>query len=75
VVTGDPSTEIARIAAEIHADLIVVGVTQRGAISRKVFGATAARVMRVAEQPVIAVPEIAPSGPVAGDADALPNAA
>jgi nucleotide-binding universal stress UspA family protein len=75
VVTGDPSTEIARIAAEIHADLIVVGVTQRGAISRKVFGATAARVMRVAEQPVIAVPEIVPPGPVAGDADALPAAA
>ena len=57
VVTGDAATEIARIAAETDADLIAVGVTRRGALSRKLFGGTAARVMRIAGQPVIAVPE------------------
>ena len=57
MVTGDAATEIARIAAETDADLIAVGVTRRGALSRKLFGGTAARVMRIAGQPVIAVPE------------------
>ena len=55
--SGDPPAEIVRIAAETNADLIVVGVTQRGPISSRIFRATAARVMRVAEQPVLAVPE------------------
>jgi nucleotide-binding universal stress UspA family protein len=58
VVTGDPPAEIARIAAETDADAIVVGVARRGAFSRKLFGSTAARVMRIAGRPVVAVPEI-----------------
>ena len=57
VVTGDPSTEIARIAADLDADLIVVGVTPRGAIGRRIFGATAARLIRTAGRPVLAVPQ------------------
>jgi nucleotide-binding universal stress UspA family protein len=57
VVTGDPSTEIVRIAADANADLIVVGVTSRGAIGRRVFSATATRVMRTAGRLVLAVPE------------------
>ena len=57
VVTGDPSTEIARIAAHIDADLIVVGITLRGAIGRRIFGATAARLIRTAGRPVLAVPQ------------------
>ena len=56
VVTGDPSTEITRIAADLDADLIVVGVTLRGAIGRRIFGATAARLIRTAGRPVLAVP-------------------
>jgi len=75
VVTGDPPTEIARIAAEINADLIVVGVTQRGAISRRIFGGTAACVMRVATQPVIAVPEVVSREPMTGGTDVLSAAA
>jgi nucleotide-binding universal stress UspA family protein len=75
VVTVDPPTEIARIAAEINADLIVVGVTQRGAISRRIFGGTAARVMRVATQPVISMPEIVPRQPMTGGTDVLSAAA
>jgi nucleotide-binding universal stress UspA family protein len=58
VVVGDPATEIARVATDISADLILVGVTARGAIARRIFGATAARLIRIAGRPVLAVPEV-----------------
>jgi len=58
VASGDPSTEIARIAANVDADLILVGVTSRGAIGRRIFGSTAARVIRIAGRPVLAIPEL-----------------
>ena len=57
VVTGTPSDEIVRIADEARADLIVLGVTSRGAIGRRLIGSTAARVMRRAGCAVLAVPE------------------
>jgi nucleotide-binding universal stress UspA family protein len=57
VVTGDPAAQIARIGADVNADVIVVGVTSRNAVSRRLFGATASRVMRIAGRPVLAVPE------------------
>ena len=57
VVTGTPSDEIVRIADEARADLIVMGVTSRGAIGRRLIGSTAARVMRRAGCAVLAVPE------------------
>jgi nucleotide-binding universal stress UspA family protein len=57
VVTGAPSDEIVRIADEARADLIVMGVTSRGAIGRRLIGSTAARVMRRAGGAVLAVPE------------------
>jgi nucleotide-binding universal stress UspA family protein len=57
VVTGAPSAEIVRIADEARADLIVMGVTSRGAIGRRLIGSTAARVMRRAGCAVLAVPE------------------
>jgi nucleotide-binding universal stress UspA family protein len=56
-VSGAPATEIVRTAAEIDADLIVMGVTARGAIGRKLIGSTTARVIRSAGRPVLAVPE------------------
>lgn len=59
VLTGDPSTEIVRVATDTNADLIVVGVTPRGAIGRRVFSATAIRVMRTAGRPVLAAPAAA----------------
>ena len=58
VVAGDPAEEIGRIAADVNADLIVVGVTSRGAIGRRVFGSAASRIIRTAGRPVLAVPEI-----------------
>jgi nucleotide-binding universal stress UspA family protein len=56
VVAGDAAAEIARIAADVDADLIVMGVTPRGAVARMLAGDTAARVMRIAARPVLAVP-------------------
>ena len=64
VVTGDPSTEIARVATDVDADLILVGATTRGAIGRRLFGSTAARVIRTAERPVLAIPELVDAFPV-----------
>ena len=76
VVTGDPSIEIARVAAETDADLILMGVTARGAIGRLLFGSTAARVIRTSGRPVLAIPQLAgkAAGPV-HDGDRLAVAA
>ena len=59
VVTGDPAETISRVAAEAGADLILMGVRARSAIGRLVFGSTAARVIRKAGRPVLAVPQLA----------------
>lgn len=58
VATGDPSTEIVQLAVEIEADVIVLGVTSRGAIGRRVVPSTAVRVIRTAGRPVLAIPEV-----------------
>jgi nucleotide-binding universal stress UspA family protein len=55
IVAGDPATEISRVAAEAAADVVLVGVTPRGAIGRCVFPSTAARVIRNSDVPVLAV--------------------
>ena len=56
VLLGDTTTEISRAVERIGADLLVVGVPKRGVISRALFGSTAARLIRVAHVPVLAVP-------------------
>ncbi len=58
VVAGEPVTEIARVAAEADADLILVGVPARGAIGRLLKGSTASRVIRKAGRPVLAIPQL-----------------
>ena len=75
VVTGEPTAEISRVAAEAGADLILVGVTARGPIGRLIMGSTATRVIRKAGRPVLAVPE--PVRPAAASAleEQLPVAA
>jgi len=57
VVEGAPATAITGVADDIGADLIVVGVPQRGSVVRAVFGVTAARLLRQASVPVLAVPD------------------
>ena len=55
---GTAAKEILRVAAETHADLIVVGVPARRGV-HKWFGSTAARIIRASTIPVLAVPETA----------------
>ena len=66
VVVGDPATEISRAAESLDADLLVVGVPQRGMVSRALFGTTAARVLRRSRVAVMTVPDV---GPTAGRAE------
>jgi len=57
VVSGVPAEQIARVSREIDADLVVMGVTARGAIGRRLLGSTAVRVMRSAGRPILVIPE------------------
>ena len=61
VVRGDAATEIAEIVDSIGADLLVVGVTKRGILSRALFGSTAVRLLKVTPVPMLAVPDLGPS--------------
>ena len=75
VVTGEPTAEIARVAAEVDADLILVGVTARGPIGRLIMGSTAARVIRTAGRPVLAIPQLAGKAAAPVRKDRMPAAA
>jgi len=75
VVTGDPAVEISRVAAETDADLILVGVTARGPIGRLFMGSTAARVIRAAGRPVLAIPRPVNKAAAPVREDRLPVAA
>lgn len=58
VATGKPSDAIVRVATAAEADLVIVGVTARGALGRRFIGSTAARVMARTGCAVLAVPEL-----------------
>ncbi len=75
VVTGEPTAEISRVAAEVGADLILVGVTARGPIGRFIMGSTAARVIRTAGRPVLAIPQLAGKAAAPVRKDRMPAAA
>jgi universal stress protein A len=51
--TGDPATEILRVADDIHADLIVVGTHGRTGLGRLLMGSTAEQIVRQAPCPVL----------------------
>jgi len=55
VVLGRPSREIVHVARESAADLIVMGVTGRGAIDQALLGSTAKQVVRESFCPVLTV--------------------
>ena len=59
VVAGDPSAEISRVAADVGADLILVGATNRGVIGRLFFGSTARRLIRTSGREVLSMPQLA----------------
>jgi nucleotide-binding universal stress UspA family protein len=52
---GKAYREVLRVAAERHADLIVLGVQGRGAIDLTLFGSTTHHVIRAASCPVLTV--------------------
>lgn len=52
-MAGPADTAIVGLAKEVEADLIVVGATERGGLSRAVLGTTAGRVIRTASAPVL----------------------
>ena len=56
VVSGVPHRSILATAAEIGADLIVMGLPDRGAVNRVVMGSTTTPVLRRANCPVLVVP-------------------
>jgi nucleotide-binding universal stress UspA family protein len=53
---GKPAREIAQVAAEERADLIVMGVHGRSAVDMMVFGSNTNAVIRTATCPVLVVP-------------------
>ncbi|HEX6924692.1 MAG TPA: universal stress protein [Longimicrobiaceae bacterium] len=63
VLPGPPDLAILNVAEETGADLIMVGVTERGAISRAVLGTTAGRIVRTSAVPVMIQRSLAPSRP------------
>jgi nucleotide-binding universal stress UspA family protein len=51
---GDPLTELARIADEVHADGVVVGASEKA--GHRLVGSLAGRLVRVGHWPVTVVP-------------------
>jgi nucleotide-binding universal stress UspA family protein len=61
VVEGDATMQIDAVAAEQHADLIVMGTHGQRAIRRAFLGSVAEAVVRSAPCPVLTVHEPTPS--------------
>jgi nucleotide-binding universal stress UspA family protein len=59
LLEGDPATVIAETAAEIDADLIVMGTHGRTGFSRFIMGSVAEEVLRKATCPVLTVRDVA----------------
>jgi nucleotide-binding universal stress UspA family protein len=64
---GEPHAEILAAAAEIDADLVVMGTEARRGIRRMFFGSTAASVLAHTTIPVLALPPNAPDLLVPGE--------
>jgi len=52
---GDPTSQVLRVAKELHADLIVMGTHGRTGLSRVLMGSVAEQVVRNATCPVLTV--------------------
>lgn len=57
VATGDPAVEIARVAQDVQADLLVLGVRRPRLLRGRVFASTSSRLIRTSRRAVLAVPE------------------
>lgn len=60
---GSAAEEILRFAAEIKADLLVMGWHGHGAVERMLIGGTTLRIVRSAPCPVLVVPPVTPRKP------------
>ena len=58
VLRGDTAAEISRVVSSIGADLLIVGVPRRGVVARALFGTTAARLLKVIDVPLLAIPGV-----------------
>jgi nucleotide-binding universal stress UspA family protein len=61
VVAGGAGFAVAEVAEEVDADLVVVGHSRGGALSRAILGTTAERVLREATRPVLLLREPLPA--------------
>jgi nucleotide-binding universal stress UspA family protein len=71
IVPGRPSDEILRVAAQVDADLIVVGGRHQASVVRSVLGSASRSVVRAASCPVLTVRVPANAGAVALQEGAL----
>jgi nucleotide-binding universal stress UspA family protein len=62
VLRGDTAAEISRAVSSIGADLLIVGVPTRGLLARTLFGTTAARLLKVIDVPMLAIPAVLETG-------------
>ena len=53
---NDAHEDVLRLAAEVEADELVIGIRQRSRTSKVVFGSSARRILRQSDRPVVAVP-------------------
>lgn len=60
-LTGDPATEIVRLATENDCDLIVMGTHGRSGLGRMLMGSVAEQVMRRAPCPVLTIKHPVPA--------------
>jgi nucleotide-binding universal stress UspA family protein len=58
VLRGDTAAEISRVVSSIGADLLIVGVPRRGVVARTLLGSTAARLLKVIDVPLLAIPGV-----------------
>ena len=70
VVAGAPGQAILDVAAEVDADLVVMGVSRRNRFDELFFGSTFRKVVRRSLRPILAVPVAAGASRWAGTSPA-----
>lgn len=55
ILTGHPVRDVVKLAAEIEADLLVIGATGHSALYERMIGSRADRIVQLAQCPVLVV--------------------
>jgi nucleotide-binding universal stress UspA family protein len=55
VLTGHPVRDIVKLAADVEADLLVIGATGHSALYERMIGSRADRIVQLAQCPVLVV--------------------